>query len=74
MELPDNSMFVCMGSQFSKVFIVNMDKKILWSAASEKWNAGNNKWECIPQYRASMITTRKEMEQLIWNAEMKKGN
>ncbi len=73
-ELPDNSMFVCMGSQFSKVFIVNMDKKILWSAASEKWNAGNNKWECIPQYRASMITTRKEMEQLIWNAEMKKGN
>jgi len=65
-ELPDGSLFVCMGSQYSKVFIVGMDKNILWSAASEKWDPGTNTWGYLSQYRASVIVSRKEMERLIW--------
>jgi len=35
-ELPDGSLFSCMGGSYSKVFIVNMNKEILWSALPEK--------------------------------------
>ncbi|MCW3123248.1 MAG: hypothetical protein JWQ38_2740 [Flavipsychrobacter sp.] len=65
-ELPDRSLFVCMNAQYGKLFIINRDKKVLWSAAPEKINPGNKEWYVAPQlYRASIIT-RKELEQLIW--------
>ena len=68
-ELPDNSMFGCMSSPgYSKVFIVNRDKETLWSALPEAWNSNENKWNCIFQYRASIIN-RKELELLIWNQQ-----
>jgi hypothetical protein len=35
-ELPDNSLFVSMGHPYSKLFIINRDKKIIWSALPEK--------------------------------------
>jgi len=70
-ELPDGSMFACMGKQYGTTFIVSRDKKILWSAIPEKWNADQNKWEMIPQYRASIISSRSELEKLIWNNENK---
>ncbi|MCW3122174.1 MAG: hypothetical protein JWQ38_1666 [Flavipsychrobacter sp.] len=71
-ELPDNSMFVCMGSQISKVFIVSMDKKILWSAAAEEFNAVENRWKMTPQFKGDIITSRADLERLIWNSEQKK--
>jgi len=67
LELPDRSMFVCMGSDYSKVFIVNRDKKILWSALPERYME-NESWTPIKEYRANIIT-RKDLEHLIWNAE-----
>ncbi len=70
MELPDGSIFVCMGGAYGKLFIVNKDKKVLWSGISEKWNAEENKWIPIVQYRASIITDRKQLERLIWNTEL----
>jgi hypothetical protein len=67
-ELPDHSIFVSMNTQYSKVFIVSPDKKILWSAVPERRNPDKNEWFITPQqYRASIIT-RKELDQLIWNA------
>jgi hypothetical protein len=66
-EMPDNSLFACMGSSYSKVFIVNQDKKEVWSAMPEKWNANEKKWEVSSQYRASIVKNTKEMERLIWN-------
>jgi hypothetical protein len=70
-EMPDHSLFVCMNTQYSKIFIVNRDKKILWSAVPEKWNPGNNEWYITyDQYRASIVTP-KELDNLIWNAEQK---
>jgi len=69
-ELADSSLFVCMGVSYSKLFIVNMDKKTLWSALPERWNKDEKKWHVIPQYRASIIENKKEMERLIWNREM----
>ena len=53
------------------MFIVNKDKKELWSAVYEKYNVTTKKWEMPDKtvYRASIITSRKELEQLIWNSE-----
>ena len=69
-ELPDGSMYVCMGSDYSKVFIVTRDKKVLWSALPEKWNPFKKKWELIHEYRSSIIS-REQLENLIWNSEKK---
>jgi len=68
-ELPDNSMFVSMGSVYGEIFIVSPDKKIVWSCFPEKWNMDKNKWELVYQYRSSIIASRTELERLIWNSE-----
>jgi hypothetical protein len=70
-ELPDGSFFASMSSGYSKIFIVNLDKEILWSAMSEKWNSYERKWEMISQYRASIITNRMQLERLIWGNKFK---
>ena len=67
-ELPDRSLFVNMGSEYSKLFIVNREKKMQWSALPERSIGSDNKWKPAHVYRASIIN-RKEVEQLIWNAE-----
>jgi len=69
-ELSDRSLFVNMGSDYSKVFIVNRDKKVLWSAIPEKWNPAEKNWTIIHQYRASIIS-KSDLENLIWNSESK---
>jgi len=70
-ELPDRSILCCMAGNYSKTFIVNRDKKILWSALPEKWNSTEGKWKVLPGYRASFIT-REELEHLIWGEPSKK--
>jgi arylsulfotransferase ASST len=71
-ELPDQSIFVSMSSPYGNLFIVNTDKTILWHAVAERWNPGEKKWVESPQYRASIITDRKELDRLIWNSEQTK--
>jgi hypothetical protein len=66
-ELPDRSLFVNMGSKYSKLLIVNRDKKILWSALPEKYEAVEQRWLPMHEYRATIIS-REEMERLIWGA------
>ena len=69
LELPDQSMFVSMGYPYCQTLIVSHDKKILWCAVPEKYNTVEKKWHLPDQlYRASIIT-RKDLEQLIWNAQ-----
>jgi len=70
-ELPDRSIFACMGSEYSKMFIVNRQKKILWSALPERLMEPDNKWVPIKQFSADIIS-RKDLEKLIWNAETTK--
>lgn len=70
-ELPDRSIFCCMGSDYSKTFIVNRDKKILWCAQPEIWHSKDKKWAKQFEYRASIIT-REELEHLIWNESLEK--
>ncbi|MCW3122326.1 MAG: hypothetical protein JWQ38_1818 [Flavipsychrobacter sp.] len=70
-ELPDESVFACMGSMYSKVFIVTPQKKLLWSALPEKWNAEEKRWKPVSQYRASIIYDREQLERMIWNSEIK---
>jgi hypothetical protein len=64
-ELPDRSMFASLCTPYSDLFIVNREKKVLWNAVSEKWSPKENAWRNLPQYRASIITSRKDLEQLI---------
>jgi hypothetical protein len=72
-EMPDNSLFICMNTQYSKLLIVNKEKKILWSAVPEKYNANKKDWFIMPQqYRASIIS-RKDLEALIMNSMPKGG-
>jgi Arylsulfotransferase (ASST) len=70
-ELEDESIFVSMPFLNDNVFIVNPDKEILWNAILEQWNAFEKKWEGVNLYRASIIPGREELEQLIWNEEVK---
>jgi len=70
-ELPDHSIFAQMSWGYSSVFIINRNKQILWSAYPEIWNPTEQKWDVLLyQYRASIITDPKQLEQMVWNAEM----
>jgi len=69
-ELPDRSFFSCMGSIYSKVFIVNRDKEILWSALPEVWNERAKAWGVNYSYRASILTTKEDLEHLIWGEKL----
>lgn len=66
-ELPDGSIFASLCTPYSKVFIVNKDKKILWAGIPEKMREPELKWIPEFEYRANIIPTRKELEDLIWN-------
>ncbi len=66
-ELPDNSFFVSIGQPDSKVFIVNKNKKKLWSALPQQWDQDIKRWHIIPQYRASITIDHKTLEKLIYN-------
>lgn len=64
-ELPDNALLVCMGGEDSKVFIVGMDKKILWTAQPQQFNTVKNSWTAMSGYRASMVTDHMQLQKLI---------
>jgi len=68
-ELEGDAFFVCTGIPNSKLFIVNRDRNILWSATPEKWDPVKKKWYTIPQYRASITTDYEKIKKLIWNSE-----
>lgn len=70
-ELPDRSIFVNMCGTYSKVFIVDRDKKILWDAVPEIWDDSQKKWGPVYNYRSSIIIGTNDIERLIWNAEKK---
>ncbi len=63
--LPDGSMLVCMGGEYSKVFILSDDKTVLWSALPER-DQSRPQWDVMPQYRASLVDSRKKMHDLVW--------
>ena len=70
-ELPDDCFFVNMSGKYDKVFILNPNKEILWSAIPEEWDSKG--WHITPQYRASIISN-KEMEALVWNTTDKNSD
>ncbi len=68
-ELPDGEIFSSMSTEYSKLFIVNKNKEVLWSAMPEKWSPRKNAWERIGSFKANMICSRKELEKLVWSSE-----
>lgn len=70
-ELPDQSLFVNMGSKYSKLLIVNREKKVMWSALPERYLETETRWIPNYEYRANIIS-RKDLERLIWSAETNK--
>ena len=67
-ELPDNSLYVSTNSPYSTIFIVNMKKKLLWSANLEKWHDDKKEWQPYSQYRSSIIPSYDLLENLIWTS------
>lgn len=77
-ELKNHDMFVCIGGTYGKMLIVSEDKKILWSAQTEKWDISKKQWikEGVMinnitregSYRASIIT-HDELERIIWGGK-----
>lgn len=68
MELPDHAFFVCMNTEYGKMFIVDKNKKECWSAISERYNEADKKWIAArPQYRAHIISAN-DFEALVLNA------
>jgi hypothetical protein len=67
-EMPDGALFVCMGSIYSKIFIVDREKKVLWSALPERRLKAENIWTGSSQYRANFVE-RSMLEQIILVAE-----
>ena len=68
-ELPNGDFFVSMSSSYGKMFMVSRDKKVLWSALPERWEKTTGKWQSTSEYRASLISSRAELECLIWAAQ-----
>ncbi len=69
-SLPDKCIFINMGSRYSKLQILNRDKKVLWSALPERYQEVEEKWQSNYQYRVNIIN-RSELERLIWAAQEK---
>ncbi len=65
-ELPDTSIFVSLCAPYGNLFIVNREKQVLWDAVIEKWDNPTRKWASCWQYRASVISSRKELERMVW--------
>ena len=80
-ELPDSTLFICMGGTYGKLLIVNRDKQVLWSAQPEKWDVLTAKWSkqgavlenrtSEGNYRSSILT-RDELEHLVWGEPLGK--
>ena len=66
-EMATGDLFVCMGNNYGKIFILSKNKEILWDGATEVWNESEKKWDRAGQYRASIIESGKDMEKLIWH-------
>jgi hypothetical protein len=70
-ELADRSMYVNMSSEYSKFFLVDRGKQVLWSALPERFMEPDDKWVPIHEYRSDIIS-RGQLEQMIWKAQEKK--
>ncbi len=73
-EMSTQDLFVCMGNNYGKMFILSKKKEILWSGVTEIWNESEKKWEPVGQYRSSIIESGKELERLIWHIESQGSN
>ena len=67
-EMDNGSVFVMMNGPYSKTFIVNKNKEVLWSAICEMKNETSGDWTIAPSYRASIIN-RADLEKIIWNSK-----
>ena len=69
LELPDGSIFASECNPYGNLFIVNMDKELLWHALPEKKNPENRSWDPFPQYRASIAVDPIQIEKLVLGHE-----
>ena len=67
-ELPDGSVYICMGVGYAKDLIVNRNKEVLWSAVPEINDPVTKQWSVPAIYRSAIIS-RQELEKLIWKGE-----
>jgi hypothetical protein len=68
--LNGGKVFVSYCSPYSKVIIIDKDKRELWAGIPELWNEQAKRWDAHFQYRASVIT-QSQLEKLIWGGVLK---
>ncbi|NVO20934.1 MAG: aryl-sulfate sulfotransferase [Bacteroidetes bacterium] len=56
MELPNHDLLVNMGT-LNRTIELSRDKKILWDAFTEQWNAKVNKWEPFSTFRCNYVSS-----------------
>ncbi len=64
--LPGGAVFVSMNEPFSKMFIADQGKHVVWSAVVERYDQEQRVWALVPMYRASMIPDRRSLDRLIF--------
>ncbi len=69
-EMPGSEIFVSMCLPYGNLYIISLEKKLLWDALLECWNPANNTWERQSSYRGSIINERKKLENVVWSQEI----
>ena len=60
-----------MSAPYNKIFIINWNKEVLWSAVTEKYDPEKKEWIPATNYRTSIIPDKTTLEQLIWYGQGK---
>ncbi len=69
-ELPDHSILASMSApNWTRVFIVSQNRKMLWNAAPERKNLNNGAWMPLLLYSCNIVRDKKELERLVWSAQ-----
>ncbi len=66
-EVGSGVFFISMSCSYSRLLLIDGDKKIKWSAMPEKWNPDKQTWAVAPQYRASFTSDSAVISKMIWN-------
>ncbi len=65
-ELLGGVMFSSMCEPFANMFIMGQDQSLLWHAYLAQKDTATGQWKPVCQYRASIITNRAALENMIW--------
>jgi len=64
-RLTDGSVFISGSSPGSDLLVVDSAREVIWNGRVEKWDATQQSWTAYPTYRASMVASTHEIQNMI---------